>query len=196
MLEGGLLAALRHKNDWQSIKLALVKVIDLSEAEIMESLQFVITRHRATSAPQDDNAMEVDSVTDTPPVSTFLSLCVSYTITPPALRAAIRRSLNEAEDIFVVLKLLDSWVKQWSNRDVRLLPSKRDLGKNAHGAVVLKEKEKGKEGASDLPSLSSILSFLQMLLDASFLIILQYPPAHAILRHLQEQIEPEITYID
>ncbi|KAG6861980.1 hypothetical protein C0995_009164 [Termitomyces sp. Mi166 len=176
MLDGGLLAALRYKNDWQSIDLALGHVIDLSEAEIMESLQYVVARHRSNVVPQDDNAMEVDSVTDVPSLPSFLSLCVSYTTTPPALRSAIRRSLKDVEDIYVILRVLENWTKQWSNRDSKLMPSKKDIVKNPHGICIMKEKEK--EGTRDLPSLSN------------------HPPAHAVLRRIQAQIEPEIVFTD
>ncbi|KAG6897610.1 hypothetical protein C0992_013050 [Termitomyces sp. T32_za158] len=193
MLDGGLLAALRYRNDWQSIELALEHVIDLPEAEIMETLQFVVARHRSNAA-QDDDAMEIDSVTDVPSLPSFLSLCVGYTTTPPALRSAMRRSLKEAEDIYAVLKILENWIKQWSNRVSRIMPSKKDIAKNAHGVFIMKEKEK--EGTRDLPSLSNVLSFLRTLLDASFLTLLQHPPAHAILRQIQTQIEPEIVFTD
>lgn len=38
-----------------------------------------------------------------------------------------------------------------------------------------------------------ILNFLQPLLDASFLTLLQHPPAHKILKNLKAHIEPEIA---
>ncbi|KAG6916470.1 hypothetical protein DXG01_006664 [Tephrocybe rancida] len=194
MIDGGLLAALRYKNDWQSIELALEHVIDLSEDELMESLQFVIAKHRTSGVPVEENAMEVVSVVDVPSLPTFLSLCVSYTTTVPALRTAMRRSLKEAEDNLAVLRVLENWNKQWTKRDFKLLPSKKDIIKDAHGVPVLKEKDQ--EGARGLPTHSNVLSFLQTLLDASFLTLLQHPPAHTILRQLHAQIEPEIVLID
>lgn len=144
---------LAHAHPQQSIELALENVIDLSEAEIMESLQSVVARHHSNVA-QDDNVMEVDSVTDVSSLPLFLSLCVSYTTTPPALRSAIRRSLKEAEDICAVLRVLENWIKQWSNRESRLMPSKKDIVKNSRGVFIVKEKEK--EGTRDLPSLSNV----------------------------------------
>lgn len=38
--------------------------------------------------------------------------------------------------------------------------------------------------------------FLRTLLDASFLTLLQHPPAHVVLRRIQTQIEPEIMFTD
>ncbi|KAG5648709.1 hypothetical protein DXG03_000056 [Asterophora parasitica] len=191
MLDGGIVAALRAKNDWQSIALALTNVIDLSEAEIVESIQLVVARHRAQI--QDDDAMEVDSTSDLPSLPSFLALCISYNTTPPALRSALRVYFKEAEDILAVLKVLEIWLKQWTKRDVKLLPSKKDLSKNEHGVPVLKEKE---EVHGDLPALPKVLAFLQTLLDASFLTLLQHPPAHTALRSIHAQIEPEIVNID
>ncbi|KAF5387687.1 hypothetical protein D9615_000759 [Tricholomella constricta] len=196
MVEGGLVAALRSKNDWQSICLALTNVIDLSETEIMECLHSVVVRHRLDErvASQDDGAMDVDSISDLPSLPSFLALCVGYTTTPPALRSAMRQYFKEAEDILAVLKVLETWLKQWAKRDVKLLPSKKDLSKNEHGVPVLREQEK--DIHCDLPPLAKVLAFLQTLLDASFLTLLQYSPAHRALRSLHAQIEPEIVYID
>ncbi|KAG5635014.1 hypothetical protein H0H81_012717 [Sphagnurus paluster] len=193
MIEGGLLAALRYRNDWQSIDLALTKVIDLTEAEIIESLQAVVVGQRL-SAPQDDSAMQIDSVTDLPPLATFLNSCVAYTTTPAALRFAMRHFLREDENVLAVLVVLEGWLNQWSKREIKLLPSKKDVLKNEHGVLVLKQKDK--EVNRDLPPLPQVLAFLQALLDASFLTLLQYPPAHAVLRNLHALIEPQITQID
>ncbi|GLB34213.1 hypothetical protein LshimejAT787_0110970 [Lyophyllum shimeji] len=197
MIDGGLLAALRAKNDWQTIQLALANVIDLAEAEIMESLHFIVARHKTnekTEAAQEDNAMDVDSLSELPSLPAFLSSCVTYTTTPPALRSAMRQFLKEAEHIVLILKVLENWIKQLSKRDIKLLPTKKDLGKNEHGVAVLKERKR--EVNRDLPPLPNVLSFLQTLLDASFLTLLQHPPAHSVLRRIHALIEPEIVHID
>ncbi|KAF8076806.1 hypothetical protein FPV67DRAFT_1472732 [Lyophyllum atratum] len=196
MVDGGLLAALRFKSDWQSIEMALANVTDLSEAEVMETLHLIVVRHRQNEkvASQGDNAMDVDALSDLPSLPSFLTSCVTYTTTPPALRSAIRLYFKEAEDSLAVLKVLGNWIKQWSKRNVRLLPSKKDISKNEHGVLIMKERER--DVSSELPPLSNVLTFLQTLLDASFLTLLQHAPAHSVLRSIHANIEPEITQID
>ncbi|KAF9461998.1 hypothetical protein BDZ94DRAFT_1262189 [Collybia nuda] len=193
MVGGGLLAALRLKGDWQSIELALKNVIDITETELMQCLQLVVARYRQNDSKEAD-AMEIDSVSDLPTLPAFLASCVTYPTSPAILRSALRHSFNDPADIVAILKVLNTWVNQWGKRDIRLLPSKKDVIKNEHGVLVLKAKEK--EVHRDLPPLLKILSFLQTLLDASFLALLQYPPSHTILRSIFSQIEPEISYLD
>lgn len=41
-----------------------------------------------------------------------------------------------------------------------------------------------------------MISFLQTLLDASFLALLQHPPSHRVLRSLAAQVEPEIAFTE
>lgn len=155
--------------------------------------------------------MDVDSVSDLPTLPTFLASCVTYPTSPAILRSALRHSLKDAENILAVVKVLENWIAQWGKRDIRLLPSKKDVAKNEHGVLVLKAKEK--EVHRDLPPLPKvnttsitlaspltswiqILSFLQTLLDASFLTLLQHSSSHTILRSIFSQIEPELASLD
>lgn len=98
--------------------------------------------------------MDVDSVSDLPTLPTFLASCVTYTTSPAILRSALRHSLKDAENILAVVKVLENWIDQWGKRDIRLLPSKKDVAKNEHGVLVLKAKEK--EVHRDLPPLPKV----------------------------------------
>lgn len=195
MVETGLLSLLRLRNDWTSIRLALKKVPDLLEVEIVDSLRYIITRHRQEKS---DDAMQVDSVTplnsDIPSLSQFLSLCVQYSCSPAALRLAIRRCLPEAEDLVCLLDVLEGWLAQWAGRDLRLMPSKKKVEKNEKGVLVADTvtHEKG----ADLPPMNDIVSFTQVILDSSLLTLIQHAPAHRILRNIGARINPEIQSID
>ncbi|TFK61166.1 hypothetical protein BDN72DRAFT_904341, partial [Pluteus cervinus] len=100
MYEGGILKLLRFREDWSSIHLALTKISDLTESEIVESLKVVIAHERQTSA---ENSMEVDSASTIPPLPGFLALCVNCSTTPSTLRAALRLHLQDPVDIMRVL---------------------------------------------------------------------------------------------
>ena len=123
--------------------------------EIMDCLQVVIKQHRHGELLSDANAMQVDSTlptSDIPALPPFLASCVTYATTPAALRAAMRRSLKDPDDLLAVIKNLEMWVNQWSKRDVNLLPSKKQLSKNEHGVLVLKVREVN----TDLPPLNNV----------------------------------------
>ncbi|KAF9450156.1 hypothetical protein P691DRAFT_665850 [Macrolepiota fuliginosa MF-IS2] len=197
MLEGGLLASLRIRNDWvclQSIDLALRYVPDLSENELIETLNIIANNTSPTSA--DPNAMQVDPTPSnpTPTLQEFLATLLRYRVfTTPQLILAFRLYLRTPEAITAIAQILDEWMRKVQAQEVKLLPSKKDVVKNEHGALVIKEDAAKPKAASDLPSIDKILNFLQSLLDASFLTLLQHPPAHKILKNLKAHIEPEIA---
>ena len=190
-------------------------VLDLPESEIIECLRVVVVYHRQQHSA---DAMEVDShpATAIPSLPSFLSLCTTYPTSQKYLLLALRQHLREIEDIMCVAQVLDDWVSKWGARraagEERLLPSKKDIRKNEHGMwVVVGRKDAGKK-QDELPPLEKVfyqlcppkhclccyqvLAFLQTLMDASFLSLLQHPPAHQILKHLRAQLEPEVAFAE
>ncbi|KAG1827107.1 uncharacterized protein BJ212DRAFT_1474290 [Suillus subaureus] len=116
--------------------------------------------------PQTDpEVMDVDSnKTWTPTLSAYMLMCVSYPTSPAALRLAIRKHLPDAQDLISILELLDGW--------------------------TIGGTEEHRGGAA--PPYDKTISFLQVLLDASFVSLLQFPPSHELLRNIMSHIEPEI----
>ncbi|KAF4619578.1 hypothetical protein D9613_004793 [Agrocybe pediades] len=203
---GGLLGALRLRDDWTSIELAFENVLDISEAEIVDTLLTVVRRHRSTksvaaAAPKADDAMDVDtpaaagntnsSVTALP---VFLNLMATYPTSHGPLLLALRKYLKDAEDVTVILQVLDGWVVKKMHEEAKLLPTKKDLKKTEQGVWVVVGRKSDKKKKVDVPSLEKIVNLLQIILDASFLSLLQHPPAHKLLRKLQNQLNPEITF--
>lgn len=91
---------------------------DLPETDIMTLLQSVVTAHRNQPSATSD-AMQVDSTTAAPEgipsLATFLSLCVSYNYSAPALRLALRKHMPQVEDVVCVLEVLESWISTHEN---------------------------------------------------------------------------------
>ncbi|KAJ8087113.1 hypothetical protein PM082_005941 [Marasmius tenuissimus] len=201
MLDSGLLAALRLRNDWASVVQSFSSVSDLQELEIVETLRYVLARHRHTQQPTastDGDAMQVDFVTpiqdDMPTLKEFLNLCLGYKVSPTPLRFALRRYMADVDDVACLLEVLDGWIAQWTSRELQLFPSKKLLDKNEHGVVVVKKETKRAE--LSLPPLTEVLFFVQTLLDVSFVNLIQNPPSHRILKRIQSRIDPEIASID
>ncbi|KAJ3764711.1 hypothetical protein FB446DRAFT_797702 [Lentinula raphanica] len=98
LLDIGILPVLLRRNDWNSISLALTRVPDLREVEIVECLCFVLARHRHALRTTSLDAMQVDTTPDlndsTPSLSTFFNLILRYNFSPIPLRAALRRYLS------------------------------------------------------------------------------------------------------
>jgi len=107
-------------------------------------------------------------------------------------RAAFRRYFSDVDDVVCLLEVLDNWIGQWAGRDLRLLPSSKMMKKNEYGVLVLKPDST----SSEVPSMMQITTFLQSLLDTSFINLIQTPSAHRILKKIQLQIDPEIKHIE
>ncbi|KAJ3884999.1 hypothetical protein GG344DRAFT_59887 [Lentinula edodes] len=197
MVEADLLGVFRSHNDWKSISLALTRVSDLQEAEIVECLCFVLARYRQARRPTSSDAMQIDSVPnmddDCPTLQAFLSLVLRYSYSPNPLRAAFRRYLSDVDDVICLLEVLNSWIGQWAGRDTRLLPSNKVVKQNELGVLSSFWPPLGFVLISLLPQ---ITFFLQCLIDISFINLIQTPSAHRILRRIQDHIDPEIKYIE
>ncbi|KAJ7460953.1 hypothetical protein B0H11DRAFT_2315486 [Mycena galericulata] len=190
MVAGGLLAALKLRGDWNAIQLCTTHVMDLVESDMIFILQFVVECSRTMDGT---DAMEVDppALGAVPKLPTFLDACVRYNTSPAMLRAAMQQHMHQAEDVLAVLEVLDEWVGACKNAEVIALPMKKSLGKNEHGVTVLMDGWR-KEGAGAQPPLIKVVSFIQTVLDASFLALLQHTPAQLVLRRVLSRIEPEI----
>ncbi|KAF7965939.1 hypothetical protein HWV62_40764 [Athelia sp. TMB] len=204
MVEGGLIIALKQRGDWArfsqlfhhlrllmgSIVLAFETVLDISESDMISLLQAVIKHHRGSAAAED--AMQVDSVPlgSVPSLPAFLFTCVSYATSPAPLRLALRQHMPAAEDVMVVLEVLDEWISEWNAFSLKLVPSM--VVKNPKGVTIAKPQRIVKAGT---PHLHLVIGFLQSILDASFLALLQHPPAHTILQRICSDLEPEISRV-
>ncbi|KAF5365127.1 hypothetical protein D9757_012603 [Collybiopsis confluens] len=209
MVDGGLLRVLRMRNDWKSIFLALTNVEDLEELEIIECLCFILARHRQrqTQRMVTTDAMQVDGSSTsglgdlTPTLPVFLGAVLRYThvrSSTVSLRAAFRRYLSDVDDVVCLLEVLDGWMGQWAGRDIRLLPTTKMVKKNELGVFVLKDKDAGRkaEEDGDIPSMLQITTFLQSILDVSFVNLIQTPSSHHLLQKMDGYVQPQIKYIE
>lgn len=175
---------------------ALTMVADVSEDELMASAKFLIDRQRG-----GENAMDIDASEGyIPPLWSYLFACVSYPFTAAPLRLAIRKYLPDAQDLVVILEILENWIQGGTEHEMEALL--KSLAANA----------KMPSSRADSPpylkvfhqhlfhiaafTRCQVITFLQALLDASFVALLQYQPAHDPLRRILSFIEPEISFID
>ncbi|KAG7097458.1 hypothetical protein E1B28_004802 [Marasmius oreades] len=213
MLETGLLSVLRLRNDWDSIKLAFSTVSDLQELEIVDTLRYVVARHRRTYKPpassEHDSDVEVDAMQldpvapitplqdDIPSLQDYMALCLRYKLSEAPFRFALKRYMKDVDDVVCLLDVLDSWIGLWTSKELQLMPSKKLLEKNEFGIVTVKGRDKeNTKGDTGVPALSEVLFFVQTLLDISFINLIQNPASHRVLRRIQSRIEPEIASID
>ncbi|KAH8096702.1 hypothetical protein BXZ70DRAFT_331420 [Cristinia sonorae] len=192
MVEGGLLPALRARNDWESMLLSLKNVIDIPETHLTTFLHDVIVSK--SKAQDGDDSMQVDSssaVTSLPNLQDLLALCVTYPTSAPAMRVAIRKHLREADELVTILKVLVKWTEMWCEEESKFLPA--ETKKDEHGVLVPLIEEKGN---GNIPPLDKVLTFVQILLDSSFLTFLSHAPSHALIRRFMSLLQPELALND
>ncbi|KAF9060787.1 hypothetical protein BDP27DRAFT_1339093 [Rhodocollybia butyracea] len=114
------------------------------------------------------------------------------TFSTPALRFAFRRYLSHVDDVICILEVLDSWMGQWAGRDVRLMPTGKAIKKAKKGQAA----ENENDPYADIPGMSQISTFLQPLLDTTFLTLIQTPPAYRLLRKFKAYVDGEIRGVE
>ncbi|KAF9226831.1 hypothetical protein BS17DRAFT_800784 [Gyrodon lividus] len=180
MLKGKLVTTLRERGDWENLMLTLSTVADVSEDEMMASAKFLIDKKH-----KYENTMEVDALANyVPPLGTYISACVSYPFSPVAMRLATRKYLSDAQDLVVILEILESWIHGGTEQNIEAILKSMTTNTDMQSSGV------------DSPPYPKVITFLQTLLDASFVALLQYQPSYESLRRILAQIEPEIDHID
>lgn len=186
--------------------MAVETVMDIPEDAIVSLLSKTVAHHRQVRPASDD--MQVDAalvLSEFPSLADFLARCVTYPASPGALRAAIRAHLADTDGLLPVIGLLDEWIGHGCAEDSSFF----DL------ASMQKRNTQPASQQADIPPLDKVciasfrigrrllteshpqvLAFVQALLDASFLTLLAYPPAHAVLRTLASHLQPAITLHD
>lgn len=134
-----------------SIALAFEHVVDLPENDIMILLHVVINNQ-----DPDTTAMDVDSAPSAsekvPSLVAFLASCIRYPSSPPTLRAAIRKHISGAEEVTMILSVIENWIDVWATVDQPLLPSKVVKNKN-RDKLAIPEKD---ADVTNLPTLPKV----------------------------------------
>ena len=145
-----------------SIELAFGAVLDLKESEIIESLHFIISQHRSSSTVPSENAMQIDTpavATTVVPLPTFLNLSITYPTSRAPLVSAVRKQLRDAEDLTVLLEILDKWLTQRTGMEEKLFPEKKDLKKTEYGVwtvVGSTARKGGEKKLEEVPTLDKV----------------------------------------
>ena len=149
-----------------AIELAFGAVLDLKESEIVESLQFIISQHRSSSIdPPDSDAMQIDTPAATTatvvPLPTFLNLSITYPTSRAPLVSTVRKQLRDAEDLTILLEILDKWLAQRTEMEEKLFPEKKDLKRTEYGIwtiVDISTATKGgeKKKLEEVPTLDKV----------------------------------------
>ncbi|KAF9528037.1 hypothetical protein CPB83DRAFT_907189 [Crepidotus variabilis] len=215
------LAMSRYNQSLQrAIELAFTRVLDLTEMEIVETLGIILVNQRGSfqrsldtyDATEHSDAMQIDlsgvlSATfptdKITPLARYLTLVASYPTSTLPLLLALRRHLQDPEDVSVILQILSDWLSRRTQLEMEignsrtLMPGKKDTKRTEEGVwVVVKRKGQTiKDQGGQVPGLEKLTSLIQIILDSSFLSIISHKPSHQVLIKLATQLSPEINFV-
>ncbi|GJJ07329.1 hypothetical protein Clacol_001530 [Clathrus columnatus] len=174
MISSGFISVLRRRDDWKSIHAALQNMGDIPEEQVINLLIEVLENHKRFLRTTNEDMMEVEpkKSTSIPSLASFLPIVLQYQMSSTAACYALKMSLTDADDILLILKELGQILEQSCGQD--LIDSTVD----------------------SLPSSQTALSFMQLILDAHFLTLLQHPPALSLLRQISDHLQANILGIE
>ncbi|WAR60120.1 hypothetical protein PtB15_9B57 [Puccinia triticina] len=209
MVSGGLIPALRRAGDATAVEVAISKLFDVDESELVETIRWAIRFHN--SSPP---ASKSEGVTDRKPplFHRLLAKIVSQPLSPGPLKKALKEILS-TNDILIVFRVLNQWIDWWLQEGLQVLrldcKSSQTSGnltsnpnpngeasdsKNAHppsNNTIGYEHDSG-SNKSGLPGLRRILEFVECSLDAHLIGLIQYKQANSILKALKSKLKQEI----
>lgn len=86
---------------------------------------------------------EPPSAKKRPSVALFLGYCANYPVSPSSLRVAIRKVFVDAEDLNILLGVIDQWLDSWLGRNIDASFSAQKL-RTENGVPVAKKAGKRK----------------------------------------------------
>lgn len=151
-----------------SIIAAFPSVVDIPESDIVSFLHDVIQTQKQRQSASDEDAMDVDAGAESelPSLPKVLALAVTYPVTAPTMRLAIKQHLQDPDELDVLLTVIVRWVEEWCSEELVLLPEQAKKDERGVMVPVFTSKDK-----ADLPPLEKVNSTYLELLPCSRLTI-------------------------
>ncbi|KAG0337832.1 hypothetical protein BG000_004886 [Podila horticola] len=185
--QSGIALELMEREQWSLIELALQKLHDIPELDMITMLKQVIglnkNKHNSTSSetttstshststsslPGSTSSSTSTSSSSVPDIPHFLHLIMAAPRNEVFMQQAVKR-LN-VEELSIVLEILKDWICNWS-----------ELGGIGHS----------KHGSVKLPNYSLMVDFTTVLMDVHFPSLIMSPHLHPVLKAIQGSIQKE-----
>ncbi|KAF9325909.1 hypothetical protein BG006_010629 [Podila minutissima] len=190
--QSGIALELMEREQWSLIELALQKLHDIPELDMITMLKQVIglnknkhnnstssettttTSHSSTSTASSlpsstsSASTSTSSSSSVPDIPHFLHLIMAAPRNEVFMQQALKR-LN-VEELSIVLEILKDWICSWS-----------ELGGIGHS----------KHGSVKLPNYSLMVDFTTVLMDVHFPSLIMSPHLHPVLKAIQGSIQKE-----
>ncbi|CAH7669016.1 hypothetical protein BY996DRAFT_4572693 [Phakopsora pachyrhizi] len=192
MTPGGVLAALCQAYDWENLELAITKLVDAEEHQLVKTLGYLLRCEYFGSCRSQFDSDSLNTASDSVNLQKhiqfrrIISKIVSQPISQLSMKNSIKQVLNISEAT-ILLKISYNWVKIWEEVDLGVLSTNKvpDYDMGAKVPDIL-------SGVVPLPGVSDIFKFVQCVLDAHLLELIQYKPAHLVLKLLKSSLDGQL----
>ncbi|KAI1294080.1 hypothetical protein EDD11_008260 [Mortierella claussenii] len=182
--QAGIALNLMEREQWSLLELALKKLYDIPEMDMVVMLKQVIgmNKNKAQSSSTVTVSGSTESLSNTassaasavPTVPHFLKLIMIAPKNEIFMQQAIKRLT--VEELSVVLEIMKSWIDIWDERG---------------GLGHQKQPADRKQLPGGLPGYGLIVDFTTMVMDVHFPLLILSPHLHPVLKAIQTSVQRE-----
>ncbi|KAG0287910.1 hypothetical protein BGZ98_004442 [Dissophora globulifera] len=170
--QAGIALELMEREQWPLLELALRKLHDIPELDMMTMLKQVIGLNK--NKDSSEKTATAASLSPVPEVAHFLNLVMTVPRNEIFMQQAVKKLT--VEELSLVLEILKGWISIWDERGgighQNQQPDKRQL-------------------PGGLPGYGLMVDFITILMDVHFPSLILSPHLHPILKTIQSSIERE-----
>ncbi|KAF9972307.1 hypothetical protein BGZ73_004584 [Actinomortierella ambigua] len=170
----GLALELMEREQWALLELALTRLYDIPEMDMVTLLKQVLGLNKARQASSDEE-ME-DGRQKAPTSEHFLALVLGAPKNEIFMQQALKKL--SAEELATLLEILKRWLQEWEER-----------GGLGHGGLRADKKQL----TGGIPGYSQIIDFTTVLMDVHFPSLILSPHLHETIRYIHRAVQTEVT---
>ncbi|KAG0081012.1 hypothetical protein BGZ90_010520 [Linnemannia elongata] len=168
--EGGIALGLMEREQWSLLELALQKLYDIPEMDMVVMMKQVIGLNKQ----QPSTTSTTKPSTSVPNVASFLNTIMVAPRNDVFMQQAIKRFT--AEELAIILEILKDWIVIWDQRG---------------GLGHQNQRPDKKQLLGGLPGYGLLVDMTTLILDVHFPSLILSPHMHPVLKTIQEAIQRE-----
>ncbi|KAG0257599.1 hypothetical protein DFQ27_005040 [Actinomortierella ambigua] len=173
----GLALELMEREQWTLLELALTRLYDIPEMDLVTLLKQVLGLNKANNnRNQEDMEEEEASGQKVPTSDHMLALILAAPKNEVFMQQALKRLT--VEELAIVLEILKRWIQEWEER-----------GGLGHGGLRADKKQL----SSGVPGYPQIVDFTTVLMDVHFPSLILSPHLHETIRYIHQSVQTEVS---
>lgn len=172
-----ILSSFRAVGDWDAILMTLRVVHDLPEVDIIKVLHQIIKESQSAVTSSKGK------------LDAFMNVFTSVALSHSQLRAALKSSLQDLDEVIIVMDSLSSWLNQTQENLLQM----HKFHPNGETGGAKKKRKQNQNNKKLYIKVDKVLYLLCDLLDTYFPLFLSTESSHSHLKRLSQQINDQLT---